>query len=201
VLGIAAADAVFIMAPAGVGILVAVIYLSRMPLGSYADRQRLITMGLGVVSIALGCVAAFPALGRLFGVLRAEGEPLVSLTTWDTFLIGGVMLSTFIAGFGFAAVLVASQTLLQERAPVGARGRVFAVQFALANLFSVIPLLSIGGLADVFGVGRVILAIAIGLMIIALWTSRIPAGEGGVEAARGDAEAPAAIDGESGRSL
>ncbi len=173
VLGIAAADAVFVMAPAGVGILVAVIYLSRSPMGTLADRQRLITIGLVVVSVALGCIAGLPALGRLGGVLRPEGQSVYLLTNWDTLLVGGVMLFALIAGFGFAAVLVASQTLLQERAPVGARGRVFAVQFALANLFSVIPLLSIGGLADLFGVGRVILGIAVGLMIAAWATSRI----------------------------
>jgi MFS family permease len=173
VLGIAAADAVFVMAPAGVGILIAVVVLSRQPPGTLADRQRLVTMGLAVVSVALGCVAGLPAIGRFFGVLRAEGEALDVLTGWDTLLVGGVMLSALIAGFGFAAVLVASQTLLQERAPVSARGRVFAVQFSLANLFSVIPLLSIGGLADVVGVGRVLLVIAVVLMIIAVWTSRV----------------------------
>jgi MFS family permease len=173
VLGIAAADAVFVMAPAGVGILVAVIFLSRSPVGSLADRQRLITIGLMVVSVALGCIAGLPAIGRISGVLRPEGQSVYLLTHWDTMLVGGVMLFALIAGFGFAAVLVASQTLLQERAPVGARGRVFAVQFALANLFSVIPLLSIGGLADLFGVGRVILGMAVGLMIVAWAASRI----------------------------
>jgi MFS family permease len=201
VLGIAAADAVFVMAPAGVGILVAVVFLSRSPPGSFADRQRLITMGLAVVSVALGCVAGLPALGRFFSVLRAEGEPLDVLTIWDTMLVGGVMLSALIAGFGFAAVLVASQTLLQERAPVGARGRVFAVQFALANLFSVIPLLSIGGMADVLGVGRVILGIAVGLMVIAVWTSRTGIGPDPPGGDRLEVDVPTSIDGESRGNL
>ncbi len=173
VLGIAAADAVFVMAPAGIGILVAVIFLSHSPMGTLADRQRLITIGLIIVSVSLGCIAGLPAIGRLLGVLRPEGQSVYLLTQWDTILVGGVMLFALIAGFGFAAVLVASQTLLQERAPVGARGRVFAVQFALANLFSVIPLLSIGGLADLLGVGRVLLGIAVALMIVAWATSRV----------------------------
>jgi hypothetical protein len=90
--------------------------------------------------------------------------------------------------------------LLQERAPVAARGRVFAVQFSLANLFSVIPLLSIGGLADVLGVGRVILAIAVVLMAIAIWTSRFQFESEAGEGARGDG-VPVAIDGESRGSL
>lgn len=201
VLGIAAADAVFVMAPAGVGILVAVAYLSRAPLGSVVDRQRLITMGLVVVSVALGCVAGLPAIGRWFGALRAEGEPIELLTVGDAILIGGVMLSALVAGFGFAAVLVASQTLLQERAPVAARGRVFAVQFALANLFSVIPLISIGGLADLLGVSRVILGIAVVLMAIAVWTGRAVVERAGAEGEPVEPGVRPAIDGDSGGHL
>ena len=64
-----------------------------------------------------------------------------------------------------------SQTLLQERAPEGARGRVFAVQFTLGNLFSIIPLLVIGGLADLIGIALVLVLIAI-VVMAAAWLSR-----------------------------
>src|SRR5207302_10261025 len=87
-------------------------------------------------------------------------------------LVGGVMLVTLFAGFGFAAIMVASQTLLQAHAPVHARGRVFAVQLMLGNLFSIIPLLSIGGLADIIGVNRVLMIVAIGVFVVAALSRR-----------------------------
>jgi MFS family permease len=82
------------------------------------------------------------------------------------------MAATLVAGLGFAAVMVASQTLLQEHAPVHARGRVFAVQLMLGNLFSIIPLLTVGGLADVIGVNRVLIMLAFGVLIVALFSQR-----------------------------
>lgn len=164
VLGIAPADAVFVMAPAGVGILIAASVLSRATSGLLADRRRIITSGLIVVSVALGFVAGLPAAGRLVGLLRPEGYGIDVLSQWEALLVGGVMVAALFAGIGFAAILVASQTLVQERAPEDARGRVFAVQLTLGNLFSILPLLLIGGMADLIGVSRVLLAMAVGVM-------------------------------------
>ena len=59
--------------------------------------------------------------------------------------------------------MVPAQTFLQERAPVELRGRVFAVQLMLSNFASIVPLLLLGGLADVIGVDRTLLLI--GLLI------------------------------------
>ena len=166
VLGIAAADAVFVLAPAGIGMLSAAFVLSRRS-GLLTDRWRIIRRGLVVVSLSLFVAAALPALGRVAGLVRPEWVEVHVLSEWDVALLGAVMITTLVAGFGFAAIVVAAQTLLQERAPARARGRVFAVQFMLANLLSIIPLLFIGGLADLIGITRVLMLMAIALMAVA----------------------------------
>ncbi len=171
ILGIAAADAVLVLAPAGVGMLSAAFVLSRATTGLLADRRRIITRGLTLVSLSLGVTAALPSLGRFLGWLRPEWQEIGFIGESQAALIGGVMLMALFAGFGFAAIMVASQTLLQERAPERARGRVFAVQFTLANMTSIIPLLAIGGLADVIGLTDVMLLISI-LVMVAAWFSR-----------------------------
>ena len=165
-LGIAAADAVFVLAPAGIGMLSAAFVLGRRS-GLLADRWRIIRRGLIVVSLSLFVAAALPALGRVAGLVRPEGVEVHILSEWDVALLGSVMVTTLVAGFGFAAIVVAAQTLLQERAPARARGRVFAVQFMLANLLSIIPLLFIGGLADLIGIKQVLMLMAITLMGVA----------------------------------
>ncbi|MBM2811993.1 MAG: major facilitator superfamily 1 [Chloroflexi bacterium] len=181
VLGIAPEDAVFIMAPAGVGMLAAATALSRATSGFLVDRNRVVTTGLVIVSLSLGIAAGLPAV---LGMLRPEGIGVVVISearlpwctsrclSWgDVALVGSVMLATLFAGLGFAGILVASQTLLQERAPVRARGRVFAIQLMVANLASIIPLLSVGGLSDFIGVGRVLLILAV-LVMVAAYISR-----------------------------
>jgi MFS family permease len=167
VLGIAAADAVLVLAPAGVGMFLAAVVLGRATTGVLADRRRTITRGLVLVSLSLMIIAALPTIGRLVGLLRPEWHAIEIVSEPQAALIGGVMLMTLFAGAGFAAIMVASQTLLQERAPERARGRVFAVQFTLGNLFSIIPLLAIGGLADWIGITYVMVLLAVSVMVAA----------------------------------
>ncbi|MPZ15423.1 MAG: hypothetical protein GEU73_13545 [Chloroflexi bacterium] len=172
VIGIAAADAVFVLAPAGVGMLAAAFVLSRTTAGPLADRRRVITGGLVLVSVALGVAAGLPALGRAVGLLGPEGQEIGVMGTAHLGLVGGIMASTLAAGVGFASIVVAAQTLMQERAPIRARGRVFAVQLTMGNLLAVIPLLSIGGLADLVGVNRVLIVLAVSVLLVAVLSRR-----------------------------
>lgn len=168
VVGIRADDSVFVLAPAGVGMVAGSLLLSR--LGQHLDRQRLIATGLVVVG--LGLVA--------LGVLR----PLANLLTGSTLprfevppgppnpaVTAAVMLIALVAGVGFVAIIVASQTIIQERVPSAVRGRVFAVQFMLSNLVSLGPLVFLAGLADLIGVGRTL--ILLGLAILAVWVATL----------------------------
>ncbi|MSQ23373.1 MAG: MFS transporter [Chloroflexi bacterium] len=157
VLGMTAADTVFIVGPGFGGTVLAAALLTRSGPGDWGKRHALITGGLLVVAFALAMIGGIPLFARAVGVLRPEGVGLDMLSGGELLVAGGVMLSTFVAGLGFTAVMVAAQTSLQERAPEDARGRIFAVQLMLGNLFSVIPLLFFGGVADLIGVSRVML--------------------------------------------
>jgi MFS family permease len=76
-------------------------------------------------------------------------------------LVPAVMALALVAGLGFVSIMVPAQTLLQERAPVELRGRVFAVQLMLSNLASIVPLVLLGGLADLIGVDETLLLIGV----------------------------------------
>lgn len=152
VLGIAAKDTVYIVGPGVAGTLLAAVLLSRGAPGNWTSRHALILRGLVVVGVSLALVGAAPLLARVFGLLRPEGVPVDVLTQWDLLVMGAIMVATFFGGVGFTAVMIGSQTSLQERAPADARGRVFAVQLMLGNLCSVVPLLSFGAVSDMVGV-------------------------------------------------
>jgi hypothetical protein len=59
-----------------------------------------------------------------------------------------------------------------ERAPVESRGRIFAVQMMLGNIVSVIPLVFVGGLADIFGIRQTIALVGIITIVIGLMDIR-----------------------------
>jgi len=171
-LGIAAEDAVIVLAPAGIGMLTGALTLSRSTSGFFSDRHRIITAGFLTVDISLGIAAGLPTIARWLGFLPPEGSQLMSMGGSDIAMVGIVMVSALFAGFGFAGIVVASQTLLQERAPRNALGRVFAVQLTIGNSASIIPLLLIGGLADLIGVGYVLLGVAGTVLVVAILSSR-----------------------------
>ncbi|MEX1254972.1 MAG: MFS transporter [Dehalococcoidia bacterium] len=121
------------------------------------------TVALGLFGLAI-CLAAFgsveliaDALERTdrfnpFGTEQIFGQSiLVSITV----LVAGPM------GVFYALLNAPAQTLLHERTPTEMRGRIFASQMVLANGVALIPLVVVGGIADQYGVSRVVLAIAV----------------------------------------
>jgi MFS family permease len=159
VLEIPAEDMVYVLAPAGVGMLAAAASLQR--LGERLPKERLIHYGLAAVGGALLLVGVLPALWAVLPFTQAgPGEP--NLRT----LMVAVMAVTLVAGVGFACIIVPAQTILQERAPAASRARIFAVQLMLGSVASVVPLLFIGGIADVVGPPVVCAALGVGLLAL-----------------------------------
>jgi MFS family permease len=167
-------DAVFVMAPAGIGMVAGTAMLNRW--GDRFDRHFLTNVGLFTVA---GCLALIGGLAVLVYVFTGGNPPLIELPTLGevSVLVPAVMFLALIAGLGFVAIMVPAQTFLQERAPVELRGRVFAVQLMLSNFASILPLLLLGGLADLIGVDRTLLLIGILIAIAGVISVRIAPGE------------------------
>jgi MFS family permease len=159
-LHVSAEDAVFVMAPAGIGMVAGTAVLNRW--GNRFDKHFLTNLGLFIVASSISLIGG---LATVVDMLTGSNPPLVNLPTLGqvSVLVPPIMVLALIAGLGFVAIMVPAQTFLQERAPVELRGRVFAVQLMLSNFASIVPLLLLGGLADVIGVDKTLLLI--GLLI------------------------------------
>jgi len=165
VLGVAADDAVFVLAPAGVGMVVGAVLLSRF--SERIDRHLVVHAGLFFLAVALFVMGLLQPVYRLLRLVT-QGAAGSTMATGDLpAVIGVVMVTTFFAGIAFACLLVPSQTNLQERSGPEMRGRLFAAQLMLGNLASIIPLVLIGGLADLFGIAPVLLALGVVVFAIA----------------------------------
>jgi MFS family permease len=96
------------------------------------------------------------------------------------------MLFAALLGFANAATTIPANTTIQEGTPDELRGRVFSVLNTLGNLGSTAPVLVVGVLADLLGVGRLMLLVGIGIFAIGA-LSAVPAlrrGRRGAAAAR-----------------
>jgi MFS family permease len=167
VLGLQVEDAVFVFSPAGIGMVIASLFIVRF--GPRLPRALLPLAGMVIMGIGL--------IG--LGVLGLGGENLATIT----FEVAGVTLTAIwlvgvmspIAGIGLAFVLIPAQTVIQEQATDEVRGRVFTVQLTLANALSIPLLVAAGGLAELFGIAEIVIALGASLFPIALvnwWYAR-----------------------------
>lgn len=164
VLGMNPEDAIFIFAPAGVGMLLASFVAGRY--GHLVRRETVANVGLALM--ALG----FAALGWVSRGHLREMQPIFALYPELAFSVTTAFmgLSLFL-GFVMALVNIVAQTALQERSPAEVRGRVYAVQFLMANLVAIPPLLTAGGLADLIGIPRVSYLLA--GVVAAVWLATV----------------------------
>jgi MFS family permease len=167
-------DAVFVMAPAGIGMVAGTTLLNHW--GVRFDKHFLTNLGLFVVA---ACLVAIGSLALVVDVVTDRSPPSIVLPVVGeaSAIVPAVMALALVAGLGFVAIMVPAQTYLQEQAPPELRGRVFAVQLMLSNLASIVPLLLLGGIADLIGVDKTF--IFIGLLIVAAGAAsvRIAPGE------------------------
>lgn len=157
-LEVAPENAVFVMAPAGIGMVAGAAVLNRW--GNRFDKHYLTNAGLMVVAAALGCVG----LGAIaFRSVLGSNPPRVTMPLLGqvSSLTPVIMGLALIAGFGFVAIMVPIQAYLQEHVPVDLRGRVFSIQLMLSNLATIVPLLVLGTLADLLGPDTTLLLIGV----------------------------------------
>lgn len=165
VVGIRADDTVYVLAPAGVGLALGATVLGR--LSRWVPKELLIIAGMVGVGVGLMIMAVINPFwnlifhGLLALVVDPETLPRIVSEVSMVGLVAGV------TGFSLSMILIPSQTILQEQAPVESRGRVFAVQIMLGNVVSIVPLVFIGNLADIVGVPQVLALLSVSLLALA----------------------------------
>jgi MFS family permease len=166
-LRIDAGDAVFILAPAGLGMALAAAFLDRLT--RRFGRWRLVgrsLLGLAGSLAVLALVAPFVhyLVRHGFDTLaarRAAHMPIIFVRA------GLAMVVSLVVGWWVGLVTVSSEGVILERAPQALRGRIFALQLTFTNLASIVPLLAVGHLADMIGLNEVIALTA--LAVLTAW--------------------------------
>jgi len=184
VLRIRAEDSVFVLAPAGIGTVVGSLLLSRW--GDRLNRRRLVEGALVALGTFMSLMALAATVWQRMGWIGDPATTPGSHPGWQS-LIAVIMVLAVLAGFAFVAVIVPAQTLIQERALPEVRGRLFAVQMVLANVASIAPLVVLGELADLIGVGRVLLLVGLVVFGAGFVSARLPGLS--IPAAESDADA------------
>lgn len=164
-LQIKATDASYILIiPLGVGIVIGGLILGKI--GHNFIRRRVVSYAIvlaGLLFLILGFAPLIsPAIQYLPGPKPLPFFYQVPLSS--IFAIG-----SFLLGLAMVAILVPSQTVLQENTPEYDRGKVYSVLGVMMAGLSLIPVLLSGILADVFGVYPVFLGVGVVIFLIGLF--------------------------------
>jgi MFS family permease len=160
VLGLQPEDAIYVFWPAGVGLFLASLFIGRF--GHHVPRELLAVSGMIGVAIGLLGIAWVGMGSVIFGEPVFTRFPELYLTTSAL-----VMFFALIIGMAVATINIPAQTIVQERSNDAVRGRVLAVQFTIANAVAIPPMLLIGHLADLYGIPRVTVLVAVGVAGVA----------------------------------
>jgi MFS family permease len=162
VIEVAPDDAVAVFAPVAFGALIG---LRAVPwIVARLGKTRTVAIGLFGLSLCLAAMGSVEMIAD--GLERTEtfnpfGPETAERVTGLSILVALTMLFAGPMGFAYAMLNTPAQTTLHERTPVEMRGRVIASQMVLANGVALIPLVVVGGIADLYGVSSVILSIGL----------------------------------------
>jgi MFS family permease len=168
--------AVYVFAPSAAGLLIAI-----------AASPALIRR-FGERSVALVGFATTTGTLVLLGLVSDLAEPvdfvnpLRLLTLVDIELSPALRTAGFLAaflGFGLSLTTTSVQTYINRRVPLSFQGRAFALQSVLKNGTAVVPLLTLGAAASMFGVEAVLLFSPFVLLFIAVALVRLSVALGG----------------------
>jgi MFS family permease len=157
---------VLLFAPAAVGMIIAALFLATV--FQKINKQKAMTIGVYLSGIAL---FLFPFMSRILSkgfIVFLNENFLPRILILDT--LHFVLFLAFLAGAANALIFVPSQAIIQDKIPEDFRSKIYGLLFAAVGVFSLIPIVIAGGVADIFGVGTVF--IVVGICIILLGISR-----------------------------
>ncbi len=151
------------VAPAALGVFVGAILLTN--LFHDQSKSKMINIGLFLSGIAM-CV--MPIGSRLSSRVIVQTINTSLPHTFQITTIHFLVVLAFLLGLANAFVFVPANTILQEKTADAVRGKIYGVLNSAVGIFSLLPIIIVGGLSDIIGVGKVIVGIGITLLLIGI---------------------------------
>ena len=158
VMGLAPEDAVIVFAPAGVGMILAMIMLGRLSKKIPPQWMQSIMLTLTAISFGLMSLISYD-----YTALHIPDVQVTRRVTTASILLA---LSVMPLGFGLYVINTLAQTTLQRLTPEELRGRIFTVQFMMASLIGLAPLMLAATLADIIGIPAMLFWLAVSCLIV-----------------------------------
>lgn len=161
VLGTDERNVIIIVAPAGIGVVAGIGLLNLVR--KWVSYPHAIGLGLGLAAVALIGLAGARPVANIFRRVASSAE-LGDAFPFFVITVGAI---AFSFGIAYAFITVPAMTIIQEQLHDEIRGRIFGMLNVLVSVFSFLPLVIVGPIADVWGVAPVFVAFA--FIVAAAW--------------------------------
>ncbi len=157
---------ILFVTPAAIGMGVGAVFVTNF-LHRFS-RHKSATLGLFVCAIALFLMpyGSRVASKEFIQVLNYYLPPALKVN-----ILHIMVVLAFILGVSNALIFVPSNTLIQEQTSDEMRGKIYGALNATASLLGILPVVLVGSLADIFGVGTVL--VIIGIIVASLGVIRL----------------------------
>ncbi len=152
----------FFVTPAVIGLTLGAIIIGSFlhkKSKSYLTKVGLVVLGFAILLLPYGA--------------KLESREFIQLINFylplflQINILHIMIVLAFIIGFATAFVFIPANTILQEETSDESRGKIYGLLNSLVGVLSFVPVLAVGGLADLIGVKAVITGIGIIVLIIA----------------------------------
>lgn len=159
---------IILFAPAALGMLAAGLMLGSV--FNKASKEKLMSAG---VFLSGAVLFLLPFTSRIFaqGIIQTINSRTPDFLTLNIFNF--VLLLAFLAGFANALIFVPSQAVLQDVIPENFRSKIYGLLFSLIGIFSIVPIMVAGGVADILGVGKVLFFLGATILLIGVIREKI----------------------------
>lgn len=146
-LGIAATDATYVLViPLGLGMIVGGFLIGKI--GHRFPKRTIVSRAILLSGVLFFLVGIAPLISP---VIKYFPQPKPLPFFYQINLAKVLIVGSFLLGAAMVAIIIPSQTVLQEHTTEQIRGKVYAVLGALMASLTLLPVLVIGVLADLFG--------------------------------------------------
>lgn len=157
------AFSLYFAAPAAIGMVVGAIILVNF--FHHISKDRMITIGLFLSSISL-MLLPYGSKVVSRGFIQTLNSHVPSF--FDVTILHFMIVFIFIIGVANALVFVPANTIVQEETTDAFRGKIYGFLNTIVGVFSLLPILIVGGLADLIGVGAVLFGIGLSLFVLGI---------------------------------
>lgn len=157
---------VYFVTPAIIGTAIGALFIG----GVFHNHPKHNLTRIGLILLGLA-ILVLPHFSKIESRVFIQTLNIYLPRLFEITVVHVMVVIAFVMGLANSFIFVPSNTILQEETPESFRGKAYGTLNTMVGVFSLIPIIAVGGLADVLGIKTVVTGI--GIIVILMGVANI----------------------------